>query len=779
MRTMPRPVQRELPVWVTASGNPETFRMAGEKGHNVLTHLLGQTIEQLGEKLVLYRQARQENGHQGPGHVTLMLHTFIGDDIDTIRELVRQPMIEYLKSSIGLIKQAAWDFPTLQRKGKDQVEKLFTAVETGDAAAEDMEALLDFAFERYFETSGLFGTPESCLALTDQLKQIGVDEIGCLIDFGIKSKTVLAHLNHLNQLKTLANPIAHFNAAQDRPEKANADALGRVNSSATGQDFSIAAQIERYQVTHLQCTPSMANMLMTDTDSRAALSTLQNLLVGGEALPVSLAKTLQAQVSGNILNMYGPTETTIWSSVHQLQPVETTIPIGKPIANTEIYIVDTHQQPVPIGVEGELLIGGDGVARGYLNRPQLTAERFINHPFRDDTEARLYRTGDLSRYRPDGAIDFLGRLDYQVKIRGHRIELGEIEARLDQHPEVKESVVVAWQPDGEAGAQQLVAYLVATQSERVNTSDLRHYIQTKLPEYMIPGIFVWLDAFPLTPNGKVNRKALPDPDQNRAELAETFVEPRTPVEAVLAEIWADLMRLERVGIHDNFFELGGHSLLAVQLISRVRDTFSTEVPLAALFQRPTVAQFAEALLTYEAIPTHVEKTAELMIRRAQEKPEIKELSSASIEKIAQPTPIQTIEPRLRVGNRLPSLGQERVWFLDQIEPGAHYNDFFVLQLSGQLDQSALQESLEAIYQRHEVLRTSFVVKNGILAQEIDLGKPLPFQMIDLQLQQDLPTREAMEETITDVINQPFNLAEGPLWRVVLWKLTDESKPKYF
>jgi acyl carrier protein len=273
--------------------------------------------------------------------------------------------------------------------------------------------------------------------------------------------------------------------------------------------------------------------------------------------------------------------------------VGTTVSIGRPIANTQVYILDQHLQLVPIGVSGELYIGGDGLARDYLNRPALTAEKFIPNPFSAEPGARLYATGDLARYLPDGNIEFLGRADNQVKIRGYRIELGEIEAVLSEHSAVLKTVVLA---RGDLpGDKRLVAYVVSEQGMHPTTNELRGSVQDRLPDYMMPSAFVMLDALPLTPIGKVDRRALPAPDGARPELERGFVAPRTPAEELLAGIWCEVLGLKEIGIHDDFFELGGHSLLATQVISRVRNAFQVELPLRVLFRASTIAELSDAV----------------------------------------------------------------------------------------------------------------------------------------------------------------------------------------
>ena len=571
VKTLPRPIQPELPVWITAAGNPETFQMAGAKGFHLLTHLLGQTLDELAEKIAIYRQAWVENGHAGEGTVTLMLHTFVGESDDTVRELVRQPMRQYLASSLNLIKLAAWSFPTFKQKTRDEMGQFSVT----HLSQQEWDEVLDFSFERYFESSGLFGTVESCLQKLDQIKGIGVNEIACLIDYGVDTDAVLAQLPLLNQVK----------------ERANA----RISPDAKAPDNSLASLIQQHQVTHLQCTPSMASMLIADTATREAMKQLNHMMVGGEAFPEALATQLRQIIPGQIHNMYGPTETTIWSTTYTLERSEGIVPIGQPIANTELYVLDDHRQPVPIGVAGELFIGGKGVTRGYLNRPELTQERFVTNPFSPGSGERLYRTGDLVRYRSDGILDFLGRADFQVKVRGYRIELGEIETILSRHEAIREAVIVA--REDAPGDKRLVAYVIAQAGQSLSSSVLREYLLSQIPEYMVPSHFVMLDAFPLTPNHKVNRKALPAPELAHSTPGKTKIGPRTPIEETLIDIWQELLLVSDIGIEDNFFELGGNSLIAVQLINKVQAGFEVNMSLMGLFKAPTVSDLAQSVET--------------------------------------------------------------------------------------------------------------------------------------------------------------------------------------
>ena len=341
--------------------------------------------------------------------------------------------------------------------------------------------------------------------------------------------------------------------------------------------------------TVMQATPATWSLLL---EAGWKGSSQLKALCGGEALPLDLANQLVKRVS-SLWNLYGPTETTIWSAIYKVEPGTDIVPIGYPIANTQIYILDFHLQPVPIGVSGELYIGGHCLARNYLNRPELTAEKFIPNPFSEELDARLYKTGDLACYLPDGAINFLGRIDNQVKIRGFRIELGEVEANLAKHPAVKQ--VVAMAREDEPGNKRIVAYVVPEKVFKPSTSGLRDFLKKKLPEHMIPLVFIMLESMPLTPNGKVDRKALPAPDQKRPELEKVFAAPGTPTEIKLAEIWGRLLNLKEVGVNDDFFELGGHSLLCTQLISRIRDAFHVDLPLRIVFESPFLAEIAQEI----------------------------------------------------------------------------------------------------------------------------------------------------------------------------------------
>ena len=468
---------------------------------------------------------------------------------------------------------------------------------------------------------------------------------------------------------------------------------------------------------------------------------LRLIIIGGEKALPERWKTWHECVGQRVrlVNNYGPTEATVGATIYDCSaanPALTEVPIGRPIQNVQTYILDRNQQPVPIGVPGELHIGGDGLARGYLNHPDLTQAKFISNPLSNEPGLSLYKTGDKARYLPDGNIEYLGRIDNQVKIRGFRIELGEIETAISQHPSVKETVVIA--TENNTGNKQLVAYIVPQTEVAPSISDLRHFFKQKLPDYMIPAAFVMLDNLPLTQNGKVDRRALPSPEL-RPELKLTFVAPRTPIEEMLASTWACVLGIEQVGVHENFFELGGHSLLATQVISRVRDTMSVELPLRSLFEAPTVATLAE----------HVENSLH---------------SGQSM----QAPPLLPIP---RSGDIPLSFAQARLWFLDQLQPkSAFYNIPIALRLSGQLNVAALEKSLNEIIRRHEVLRTNFTKVSGQPVQVIASTLKLKLLQVDLQ---NLPFREreieAQRLATTEAV-RPFDLEREPLVRATLLQL---------
>jgi amino acid adenylation domain-containing protein len=364
--------------------------------------------------------------------------------------------------------------------------------------------------------------------------------------------------------------------------------------------------IEKSGATSMHATPATWRMLL---DSGWEGNSGLKVLCGGDALTPDIAKPL-VEKCASVWNLYGPTETAVYSTVEPIRTVEGPIFVGRPIANTRIYLLDKHLQPVPIGVAGEVCIGGTGVARGYLHRPELTAEKFLPDSFHPEQGAYLYRTGDLARYWPDGKIECLGRMDRQIKLRGYRIELGEIEALIGKYQGVHEAIVIL--REDVPGEKRLVAYLVPNPNEVLDIGALRQHLQEKLPEYMVPSAFVTMEALPLSPNNKVDRRALPPPELWKDALTPEYVAPRTPTEQKLAEIWAEVLKVNQVGVYDNFFELGGHSLLATRVIARIRESLGIELPVRSLFESPTLGGLALVITQWLAMMKGEEKIRALL-----------------------------------------------------------------------------------------------------------------------------------------------------------------------
>jgi amino acid adenylation domain-containing protein len=385
------------------------------------------------------------------------------------------------------------------------------------------------------------------------------------------------------------------------PEEDGIDGL--TTALRNGRNFSL-----------LKVTPSHLEVLNQMLTADELHGRVKALIIGGEALSgETVAFWREHSPETRVINEYGPTETVVGCCVYEIPQGKTKagpVPIGRPIANTSIYLLDRKLRPVAAGVSGELYIGGDGLARGYLGQPEMTAERFIPHPFSESGGERVYRTGDMARYREDGEIEYLGRMDHQVKVRGFRVELGEIEAVLRQHPKISEVVVMV--REEVLGDRRIVAYLVSPEAKDLSISDIRRFLRDKLPEYMMPSSLVSLRSLPLTPNGKVDREALPAPGFGRAGMEEEYVAPRTVLEEAVARIWAETIGIELLGVHDNFFELGGHSLLATQVISRVREEFEVELPVRIMFEGMTVAEMAAVILSREVDPGQSEKIARTM-----------------------------------------------------------------------------------------------------------------------------------------------------------------------
>ncbi|MFF7648192.1 amino acid adenylation domain-containing protein, partial [Streptomyces canus] len=489
---------------------------------------------------------------------------------------------------------------------------------------------------------------------------------------------------------------------------------------------ALCAEAERTGTTVLQATPGLWRAL---AEQGGASLTGVRVLVGGEALPADLARLLLDR-GNSVTNLYGPTETTIWSTAAELTtgttapgpaPASAASSIGRPIGNTRVYVLDERLRPVPVGVPGELFIAGDGLARGYLGRPGLSAERFVACPF-DTLGSRMYRTGDVVRWRATGEMEFLGRADQQVKVRGFRIEPGEVETALAAHPGVDRCVVTA-RPDG-SGSTRLVAYTVAADAQSPTAGELRDHLAGLLPTYMVPSAFVPLDALPLTPNGKLDRKALPEPEFGSAGAGR---EPRAPREALLCGLFTEVLGVERVGIDDDFFDLGGHSLLAARLAGRIRGALGIELSLRELFEAPTVAGISAAL--------------------ERSHPEVDGRPAAAI----------ALTP-----------AQRRLWFLHQLQgESSLYNVPTAVRLSGPVDAEALGRALTDLAERHEVLHTVFAEdRHGPYRTPLDAAPDL-LEVTDT-------SEEALTERLEEAARRPFDLTAGPAFRALLMRIADHD-----
>ena len=503
-------------------------------------------------------------------------------------------------------------------------------------------------------------------------------------------------------------------------------------SREVAQDgLRLAEQINTRGVTLMQATPATWRMLL---DANWSGSSQLQIICGGEALTPDLAKALRERCA-TLRNFYGPTEVTVWATQQDITD-STPITVGRPLTNTQTYLLDEWLNPVPVGVPGELYLGGVRLSRGYYKRPSLTAERFIPNPFGQTLGDRLYRTGDLARYLPDGTIDYLGRADYQVKLRGFRIELGEIEAVLDRHEQVRQCTVMIHKDT--ADQERLVAYIVSDTDAQHLKQQLKQHLRQHLPDYMVPNVVMCLPTLPLTPNGKVDRKALPEPDYERTT---EFVAPQTEAQKLIAALFTKVLTLpvEQVGIYDNFFELGGHSLLATQVIARMRQIFHVNISVRQLFETPTVAELAAWLREQ---------------RQAQ----------------------QDAIPRVDRNQPLPlSFAQERLWFLEQLYPdSAAYNQTVAVRLTGNLHIDALHQSLQTIVDRHESLRTTFILHQGQPVQHIASTLTTTLPVVDLR---SLPSDQHLEELqrLATAANQEnFDITQGPLFRASILRLQDQE-----
>ncbi|ASS74119.1 hypothetical protein CIG75_03350 [Tumebacillus algifaecis] len=508
----------------------------------------------------------------------------------------------------------------------------------------------------------------------------------------------------------------------------------------------MAEYFEKHPVDCLKIVPTHLAALMASQPLKVLPK--HGAVVGGETLRWDMIERVeQYRDDVWLINHYGPTEVTIAGVVYKVEKdpamrQTVTVPLGRPLGNVQVYVLDKHLHPVPYGVAGEVYFGGAGITRGYIKRPDLTAERYLKDPFKSDPDARFYRTGDLAKRHPDGRLEFLTRADTQVKIRGYRVELGEVETVIGQHELVKENVVVA--REDVPGDRRLVAYIVKNEGVEGGTTDVRNYLKEILPDYMIPAVFVYLDAIPLTANGKIDRRILPDPEAELMEQSE-YIAPSTELEAKVAQIWAEVLHVEQVSVVDNFFDLGGHSLMVTQVVSRVNKEFAIKIPLRTLFEAPTVVDLAlrvEAQMQETLAPT---------------------ASEAPIKPVARDT-------------KLPlSFSQQRLWVLEQLIPGlTAYNIPYAVRLTGALHNEHFERALNMMIERHESFRTTFSDASGEPEQLIHEAVWTPLQLVDLQHLSGTEQEAEVARLVRAENDTPFDLRKGPLIRNQLLKLGEQE-----
>ncbi|MGS0897473.1 amino acid adenylation domain-containing protein, partial [Burkholderia stagnalis] len=572
-------------------------------------------------------------------------------------------------------------------------------------------------------TSGSTGRPKGVMV-----------EHGSVIDLVVDTDFVALGPDHVvAQVSNLAFDAATFEIWGALLTGARLACIGKQTAL---DPHSFLRALERHGANVMFLTTALFNQLAA-LDS-GAFARFDCLLVGGEQLdPAAIAHVLADAPPRRLLNAYGPTETTTFAVCHEIAAAAPgrSVSIGKPIANMRAYVLDARLRPVPVGVPGDLYLGGSGVARGYLNQPALTAERFVADPFSGDPRGRLYHTGDRARWLPEGELQYLGRIDHQIKLRGFRIELGEIETALRALDAVADAAAIV--REDTSGDRRLVAYAVAARGHAApGLPALREALSGSLPDYMVPAQVVWLDALPVTPNGKLDRRALPAPGEIVGDA--DYVAPRAGIEQALSEIWAEVLKVERVGLNDNFFARGGHSLLAVQLASRVRGRLGVDVALAELFAHPELGPFARAV----------------------------EQAGASV--------LAPIVARDRGVAAVLSFSQQRLWFLDRLEKGAStaYHVMVGLRLSGELDAAALRMALDRIVARHEVLRTYFDVVDGEPVQRVTADACFALSVHDLS--GGIDAQAQVRRHLEDEGDTPFDLAVGPLVRGRLLRLGERE-----
>lgn len=698
VQLFPKPLSADIPIWLTAAGSPETFKKAGEKGCNLLTHLLSQSVDELKKKIGIYRQALVDNGfNPAEKTVTVMLHCFVGEDNEKVKGAVKGAFKNYLRSSFGLVSQLLVEKGMLA-KGEEITE-------------EDREAHLDNAFEHFFAERSLLGSTEKCQVIIDQLKGAGATEIGCLVDFGMPTHEALASLRILKRL---------------------VDA-----NSGSRHSFDIISEIEKHKGTHFQTTPSLMSNLLKNQARISSLQNLDHILIGGEALPRKLVRVLSnALPSPKLYNMYGPTETTIWSTIWEIDNTSDKVEIGQPIANTEVFILDDHFQLVKSGAVGEIYIAGKGLSPEYLNNADETSRRFIYRSILGETK-RIYRTGDNGRLLPSGELECLGRVDQQVKVRGFRIELGDIEENLLKSETIVAAACITKRDKNNDAF--LCAFVVAKEKTSVSGADLRIFLESKVPSYMVPAHIVCVDALPLTPNGKIDRLKLQEIDHLPSNKT-ALVLPSTTIEERLSEIWLEFLSVAQLGVNDNFFEIGGHSLLATQVVNKIKSVFKVNLPIKTLFDSPTIRGLGKIL----------EKTA---------------LSDES----------QIVLKALGKTSDIPlSFQQDRVLFLETLyTESSAYNITAAVEIKGQLDLERLEGTLSKIVEKHHTLRTNFYSTDNGARQSIAEPYNVKIATVDYKGGSKGEQEGNIQSFIADFKRNRYDLATDHMLKASLLILEDQ------
>ncbi|WP_018765022.1 MupA/Atu3671 family FMN-dependent luciferase-like monooxygenase [Bacillus sp. 105MF] len=684
IKTYPRPIQKELSVWITTGGSKETFISAGKIGANVLTHLLGQDLETLEENIKVYKKALYESGfNPDDGKVTLMMHTYMDNDIQAVKKVVKEPFCEYLRSSVSLLKNLA--------KSSD-------IDITNITSEENVNELTEIVFEKYWDSLSLMGTPETFTKMIKKLERIGVSEIACLIDFGVDEIKVKESLKKISEWKLNLNIDADADVQIGRQQKTH------------------------NKVTMMQTTPSLLKALINDPFSYKFINSLRKILIGGEALPLTLMKDIQGMTDAEIFNMYGPTETTVWSSVKKISKNDKVVSVGRGITNTQIYILNDLKKLVPVGVSGEVCIAGAGVSKGYLNNDKLTNENFIFNPFSYKKGDLLYRTGDIGFISQDGSLHIIGRKDNQVKLRGHRIELGEIEELLRKIKGVNEAVVIL-----DNDSSQLVAYVEST--IELDQNQLKEKMSQMVPEYMIPSNFIKLKQIPLSANGKIDRKKLTS-IKNITTIDEGK-RPTNKTEDLLLQSWKKVLKVDNIGTNDNFFHLGGDSIKAIQVASQLQ-SFGLLMQIKDLFNNPTIKNLSKKVTTIKK-------------------------NDSSNQLIGGRTDLSPIQH----------------WFFGQnLTNEHHYNHSVMLYNQDGWDEKIVEKVFSKIVEHHDVLRSQFCENTEKKYSDISKSGEGHFRIETFNLKGIKNYKNEMNKE-ANLLQKSLDIYNGPLISLGVFQ-TDEG-----